>query len=116
MSVPTIEEIKLASNEVTEEVVVPSRDVLMKIPFYTTPLTIESTNNAFRDFMVRLNEMGFVEEAEAALVATNAESVESAVEFIMNNPMRVFHRFVPSEQEEDGGVYPCACSEYNVLK
>eukprot|EP01083_Nonionella_stella_P032433 88790_1 len=102
VSVPTIEEIKLISNEwimqrthheIKEEVVVPARNVLIKMPFYTTPQTIEATNNAFRDFMVRLNEMGFVQEAETALVATHAESVEAAVEFIMNNPSGLFHRF-----------------------
>jgi len=106
VSVPTMEEMKLISSEVNgaaikEEVVVPPRDVLMKMPFYSTPLTVEATNNAFRDFVVRLNEMGFTQQAEAALVATNAESVESAVEFIMNNPDALYHRFASNTQEEE---------------
>lgn len=85
-----------AGNLIKEEIVVPPHNILVKMPFYTTPLTLEATNNAFRDFSVRLYDMGFKEQAEAALVCTAAESVEAAVDFIMNNTDSLYHRFIPN--------------------
>ena len=82
-----------------EEIVVPARNNLVKMPFYSTPLTIESTNNAFFDFKERLIEMGFIEQAEAALVHTKCESVEAAVSFILMNFDAIYHRF---ERAENG--------------
>ena len=79
------------------------------MPFYSTPLTVEATNNAFRDFMIRLNEMGFEQQAEAALVATNAESVESAIEFIMNNPDQLYHRFISENDNDNDNTLCIAC-------
>ena len=43
--------------------------------------------------MERLNEMGFVEQAEAAVVHTQCESVENAVAFILTNIDCIYHRF-----------------------
>eukprot|EP01083_Nonionella_stella_P142658 441846_1 len=82
--------------EMKEEIIVPARDYLVKMPFFTTPLTLESTNNAFYDFRERLIEMGFSTQAEAALVHTQCESVEDAVTFIIHNMNAIYHRFEDS--------------------
>eukprot|EP01084_Bolivina_argentea_P110211 196850_1 len=76
-----------------EEIFVPARNDLIKVPFYTTPLSVEATVNAFYDYKERLNEMGFQQQAEAALVQTKCESVENAVTFILNNYDAIYHRF-----------------------
>eukprot|EP00485_Elphidium_margaritaceum_P016653 CAMPEP_0202732858 /NCGR_PEP_ID=MMETSP1385-20130828/187870_1 /ASSEMBLY_ACC=CAM_ASM_000861 /TAXON_ID=933848 /ORGANISM="Elphidium margaritaceum" /LENGTH=642 /DNA_ID=CAMNT_0049399181 /DNA_START=55 /DNA_END=1980 /DNA_ORIENTATION=+ len=82
-----------SGHEKKEEIVVPSRDIVTKMPFHSTPLTRSATNNAFYDFKERLVEMGFTEQAEAALVHTQCESVENAVSFILNNFDAIYHRF-----------------------
>ena len=70
-----------------EGVVVPPREVLLKMPLYTVPMTLESTNNAYRDFVSRCLDMGFeLGQSECAVVMTKAESVERAVEFIFQHP------------------------------
>ena len=66
----------LGKSEDELKVVVPPKQVLDRLPLFSTPLTIESTNNAFLTFYKTLKEMGFEEQAEAALIHTNAESVE----------------------------------------
>lgn len=104
---PTIEQITFQKSQgseqrsVTEEVIVPPRKVLMKMPFYSTPQSLEATNNAYREFAARLTEMGYGEQAEAALVATNAESVEAALDFIENHPEAMYHRFEADKSLND---------------
>eukprot|EP01084_Bolivina_argentea_P181072 312765_1 len=80
--------------EKKEEIVVPARDNLVKMPFFTTPLTVEATHHAFFDFRERLVEMGFDNEAEAALVHTQCESVEEAISFIFDHEYAIYHRFM----------------------
>ena len=76
--------------------------VLQKCHFFSTPLTIEATNNAYRDFHKRLTDMGFGEQAEAAIVQTNAESVESAIEFIIKHGDSVlWHRFITNKDDNN---------------
>ncbi|ETO27706.1 RING zinc finger-containing protein [Reticulomyxa filosa] len=81
-----------------EEIPVPPRDVLLRMPLYSTPLTLEATNNAYRDFISRLIGMGFeLEQAECAITMTNAESMETAVEFVFQHPDGLWHRFRPND-------------------
>jgi len=82
-----------------QQVVVPARDHLVKIPFHSTPLTVEATNNAFFDFVERLSAMDLGDQAEAALVHTQCEGVEAAVDFIFRNEAAIFHRFKPPNKE-----------------
>ena len=56
-------------------------------------MTVEATNNPFHSFRETLNEMGFSEQAEAALVHTQCEAVEHAVTFILHNMGAIWHRF-----------------------
>lgn len=84
---------QISGKKIVEKTVVPPRAVVTQYPWHSTPLTVESTNYAFRDFAVRLTKMGFRDQAEAALVHTNAESVEAAVSFILDNPDALWHRF-----------------------
>jgi len=93
-------------HERKEEILVPSRDIVTKIPFHSTPLTREATNRAFYDFKERLYEMGFGEQAEAALVQTQCESVENAVTFILNNLDVVYHRFAVNVHDERSALIP----------
>mmetsp|Transcript_11180 Transcript_11180/g.16989 ORF Transcript_11180/g.16989 Transcript_11180/m.16989 type:complete len:163 (+) Transcript_11180:29-517(+) len=97
-------------HERKEEILVPSRDIVTKIPFHSTPLTREATNRAFYDFKERLYEMGFGEQAEAALVQTQCESVENAVTFILNNLDVVYHRFAVNVHDERSALIPSSSS------
>jgi hypothetical protein len=83
-------------------VIVPPREVLNRMPIYTTPLTLESTHHAFRDFVARLLGMGFeLAQAECAVVITSAENVERAVEFIFQHPDGLWHRFRPDADTKE---------------
>eukprot|EP01083_Nonionella_stella_P036437 99427_1 len=87
----------------TQQIVVPARDDLVKVPLWSTPLTVESTNHAFYDFKERLTDMGLAEEAEAALIHTQCESVETAIAFIYQHSDAIYHRF--------GAPYPVVINE-----
>ncbi|ETO31127.1 RING zinc finger-containing protein, partial [Reticulomyxa filosa] len=90
---------KETKEEHKEEIAVPPRDVLLRMPLYSTPLTLEATNNAYRDFVHRLVAMGFeLGQAECAITMTKAESVEVAVEFIFQHPDGLWHRFRPNDK------------------
>lgn len=92
-------------------VVVPSREHLLMYPFYSTPLSLENTKNAFWAFREKLYEMGFEEQAEAALVHTQCLSVEDAVDFIMANlDTAIWHRFQP-DLRPTGGMDCAACGK-----
>merc|ERR1719242_857638 len=105
VSMATMETITVSKSQgsepksVSETVIIPPRKVLSKYPFYSTPQSLEATNNAYREFARILTDMGYGEQAEAALVATNAESVEMAVDFIDNHQDEMFHRFAPEAQK-----------------
>merc|ERR1719242_1722768 len=106
VSIPTMEHIQISKSQgseavsVSECVIVPPRKVLEKYPFYSTPQSLEATSNAYREFARILTDMGYGEQAEAALVATNAESVELAVQYIDEHDEEMYHRFEPEVQKE----------------
>ncbi|ETO25977.1 hypothetical protein RFI_11162 [Reticulomyxa filosa] len=88
---------KATTAEKEEETLVPSRDVLNRTPFYSTPLVQDTTNagNGSREFISNLVSMGFdSEKAECAVVMTNAQGVERAIDFIERHSTKQWHRFV----------------------
>jgi len=73
-------------------ITVPDVDLLNRFKFWGMPLNIQQVTAFWKELI----DMGFAEQAEAALIYTNAESVEDAIEFIEEKGNEYsWHQFVP---------------------